>query len=97
VIFSLAELHPQRLTVIDWGSEAALHPEWWSRDAVHFTRDGYEARASMLHFAVQSWSLKSLQRHPCRHRGVSTPPTGPTTGATSSSGWDRTKRPSRSC
>ena len=54
VIFSLAALHPQRVTVIDWGAEAAFHPEWWSRDAVHFTRDGYEARASLLHAVVQS-------------------------------------------
>jgi lysophospholipase L1-like esterase len=63
VIFSLAELHPQRITVIDWGSEAASHPEWWSRDAIHFTRDGYEARATMLRSAVKSRTLKSLQRH----------------------------------
>ena len=56
VIFSLAELHPQRITVIDWGSEAASHPEWWLRDAVHFTVDGYEARASMLHSVVQGHS-----------------------------------------
>jgi hypothetical protein len=81
VIFSLAELHPQRVTVIDWGSEAALHPEWWSRDAVHFTRDGYEARATMLHFAVQRrdpWRELLRRRmgasQTCASGGVSAPP-----------------------
>ena len=47
IIQALAEQN-ENVTVIDWASYAASHPEWFYNDGIHLNADGRSAYANLI-------------------------------------------------
>jgi Putative Ig domain len=56
-LLAAARRYPQ-LTVIDWNTYAAGHPEWFQNDGLHLLESGGEGLATVLHDALERLVLR---------------------------------------
>ena len=62
-LLAAAERYPQ-LTVVDWTTYAAGHPEWFQNDGLHLLESGGEGLATLLHDALERLVLTPASPQP---------------------------------